>query len=59
MSRKGTPEIIESTLSYTSLYLISIVKKATVLPCRNLFMARFREMIDLPDPRLPPSITSS
>ena len=36
-----------------------IVKNATVLPWKNLFNAKLREIIDLPDPRLPPKRTNS
>ena len=57
--KKGTPLVILTILSYTSLYLISIVKKATVLPCKNLLTAIFTLIIDFPLPLLPPSITSS
>ena len=59
ISRNGTPDTIANTLSYTSLYRISIVKKATVLPCKNLLIAKFNDIIDLPDPLLPPSRISS
>ena len=51
--------MMERTRSYTSLYRISIVKNATVLPCKNLLIAKLRDIIDLPEPLLPPSKTSS
>ena len=35
------------------------MKKATVLPSKNLFKAMFKDIIDLPEPLRPPSKTSS
>ena len=40
-------------------FFVTSEKNATVLPCKNLFIAKLRLIIDLPEPLRPPRSTSS